>query len=244
MSSNPCAVIRERFSPGRAMRAQRLLSTMVSTEDRPLNISRVVGVDVAYKRLSTGELGIGVAVVFGYPRLNVEECIAYIAPVCIPYIPGLLAFREMAVLGPALSRVLRGRGNLLVVDGHGISHPRRLGIASHLGVVFNTPSIGVAKKRLYGRVEVRDGRKVLVDDGGEVIAVMVGRVYVSPGTLISPWRAAELIESFIRKGYKLPEPIRVADSVSKELKSRDLGSLEGWIDCTTKARPTGLLDYI
>ena len=245
MSPSECLLVKERFSPGRAMRAQKLLSSLVSLEDTIADIDRVVGVDVAYKRLGGEEIGIGVAVRLRYPSLDIEGCTAYIAPVCVPYIPGLLAFREMAVLGPLLSRVLRGRSELLVVDGHGISHPRGLGIASHLGIVFKTPSIGVAKKKLYGRADVRDGREVLVDDEGKVIGVIVGKVYVSPGTMVSVWRAAEIIESLTRRGRRLPEPIWIADKVSKTLRSMPLDrAARGWLDCTAKARPTGLLNYI
>lgn len=219
-----CAETHARFSQAKARRAQEILSRKVVVRDDYRLIRRVAGLDVAYVGRGEHATGIGVAAVLSYPSLSLIDCIVYVSRVCIPYIPGLLAFREMAVLAPAVIR-LESLYNidLYVVDGHGIAHPRRLGIASHIGVVFDKPSIGVAKRRLYGRETVVAGRRVLLDEKGDIIAVIVesgrgSRIYVSPGNKITPLSAAKLVVSMLRRGRRLPEPTRIADKISKSVK--------------------------
>lgn len=236
-----CIRVERRFSPRTAARAQRLLAARLVVEDDFDPIRRVAGLDVSYTRRDSSSIGVGVAVLLSYPGLEVRECVAYISRVCIPYIPGLLAFREMEVLGPVLIRLAsRGRVDLYVVDGHGIAHPRRFGIASHVGVVMDAPSIGVAKKRLYGREESLGGSRVLVDHSGMVLAHIIesgrgSRIYVSPGHRVSHATAARIISSMLRRGYRLPEPTRIADRVSRSLRGLlKSGRLTpGFIDCMT-----------
>ncbi len=144
----------------------------------------------------------------------------------------------MAVLGPLLVRIAE-RVDLIVVDGHGIAHPRKLGIASHVGVVTGKASIGVAKRRLYGKEKIIGGRRVLVDNNN-IIAVLLetGRgshIYVSPGHMISPFTAARLISSMTLRSRKLPEPTRIADRISKDLRNiaRNKGIKRvGILDCS------------
>ncbi len=203
-------------------------------------IHRVAGLDVAYTKVEGYDLGIGVAAVLSYPSLAEEACYAYTRIVCIPYIPGLLAFREMAVLGPIIAR-LRNHIDLYVVDGHGIAHPRRFGIASHVGVVSNTPSIGVAKKRLYGKEIAEGPLRLLVGDNGEKIAAVIesGRgkeIYVSPGHRISLDSAVRLVKSMLKPGSRLPEPTRIADAISKRIRrevKRTGVARPGFIECSS-----------
>lgn len=244
-SGGVCGGIEARFSPQKAMRAQRLLASKLILRDAYGPIRRVAGLDVAYARRGRDPIGVGVAVLLSYPSLRVEHCIAYVGWACIPYIPGLLAFREMSLLAPAVIRLEEEAGaDLYVVDGHGIAHPRGLGIASHVGIAMDKPSIGVAKKRLYGREEERAGRRVLVDDSGNVIAYVLesgrgSRIYVSPGHRITPASAASLVASMLRRGHRLPEPTRIADRVSKQLRrliaSGSAGP--GFIDCSSSSFP-------
>jgi len=220
----PCTLVRERFSPERAAAAQLKLRQKLVLQDNYPPLRRVAGLDVAYVKVGGVEYGIGVAVALSYPALNVESCVAYVARVCVPYIPGLLAFREMAVLAPALLRLSRRVPlDLVIVDGHGIAHPRGLGIASHVGVAFDVPSIGVAKRRLYGREVEEQGRKLVVDDEGRPIAVVVesgrgSRIYASPGHRVGVFTAGRIVRSMLRKGRRLPEPTRIADSITKSLR--------------------------
>jgi len=221
-----CGDIRERFSPERASRAQlRLRERVILNDDYP-PLRHVAGLDVAYTRIGGLEYGIGVAVALSYPSLQVEGCIAYVTRVCVPYIPGLLAFREMVVLAPALLRLLRKTPiDLVLVDGHGIAHPRGLGIASHVGVVFDMPAIGVAKKRLYGKEVSVNSKRLLVAEDGSPIAVILesgrsSKIYVSPGHRVSVNSAARIVRAMLRKGRKLPEPTRIADTITKRLRRR------------------------
>jgi len=218
-----CNDVKERFSPDRAIRAQERLRRLLKLEDDYGPIRIVAGLDVAYTKSPEGDpLGVGVAVALSYPSMNIIDCEIHVAHSCVPYIPGLLAFRESSVLAPALARLAaRTPIDLIIVDGHGIAHPRGLGIASHLGVVFNKPSIGVAKKILYGRVHERGGREYIVADDKIIGAVVKSKrgskIFVSPGHRVSVDSAVKLVTAMMR-GYKLPEPTRVADAVSKEAK--------------------------
>lgn len=207
------------FNTARAERAQRLLARRVMLRDEFPPLKRVAGLDVSYLRTGDGEVGVGVAVLLDYPSLRPRECVVYVDRVCVPYIPGFLAFREMAVAAPALARL--SGFDLVIVDGHGIAHPRRFGIASHVGVVFGKPSIGVAKRRLAG-LEADDGGKTYIILGGEKVGVVIrrgrSRLYVSPGNKVSVDTAGRLVESMLKAGRRLPEPTRVADEVSKAVK--------------------------
>ena len=239
MSFDECGLVRKRFSVEKAERAQQTLRSRLVLSDIYSPIRIVVGLDVAYKRYGGSEAGVGVAVALSYPGFKPLACFAATRSICVPYIPGLLAFREMAVLAPALKKLLsRVRPDLLLVDGHGVSHPRGLGIASHVGVVFGIPSIGVAKKRLHGREEEVSGRILLVSESGPVGEVIVAggsRIYVSPGHGVSLSSASRLVKGMV-KGRRLPEPLRIADSLSKRIK-HDLAAVHGGglriTDCTS-----------
>ncbi|MEB3774062.1 MAG: endonuclease V [Desulfurococcales archaeon] len=229
-----------RFNTARARAAQEILREMVILEDLYNGPRLVAGLDASYTR---GSLGIGVSVLIDLDGMKTIDCVSYVREVCIPYIPGLLAYREMAVMAPALNTLIeRGyRIDMVVVDGHGIAHPRGFGIASHVGVAFNIPSIGVAKKRLYGEVRRIGGREYIVD-GERVLGGVVDRVYVSPGHMVSVDSAIRIIEG-LRLYGRLPEPTRIADAVTKEVKRS--GRLSpGFHECPAKARSASLLNYI
>jgi len=224
------------FDVGRAERAQRILARRVVLSDDYPPLRRVAGLDVAYIRRGDTDIGVGVAVLLDYPSLRLRECSVYIAEVCVPYVPGFLAFRELAVLAPALARI--GKPDLLVVDGHGVAHPRRFGIASHVGVVTGLPSIGVAKRRLAGR-EVEEAGKTYIVHRGERVGVVLRRgrskIYVSPGHRVTVDTAARLAESMMVSSRKLPEPTRVADEVSKRVKQ--LVASQGPREAASAAQP-------
>ena len=202
------------------MKAQELLRQKVSLKSRvrPCSERVIVALDVAYRRLPDGEYGYGVALAYDGKTRSVVGCMVASRRICVPYIPGLLAFREMAVLGPlALRARTLWSPDVLVVDGHGISHPRGMGIASHVGVVTELPSIGVAKKKLVGRIEgdyiVHDNERV-----ARVIQTRSGsRIFVSPGHMISLEDSASLIMKYMGS-HKLPEPLYIADAITKASK--------------------------
>ncbi|MCE4617208.1 MAG: endonuclease V [Desulfurococcales archaeon] len=221
MSHEPvlrCEIIKKKFDQQRAFKAQTLLSRKVILKDDFQAIQVVAGTDLSYLRIQGKELGIAILVFLRYPSLKPWGCIYGVSEVCVPYIPGLLAFREMPPFAVALAMAKREGMNydLLFVDGHGRAHPRRLGIASHIGVVTGQPSIGVAKRKLVG-IE----KDNMVIHNNEIIAKVLTRgkykVYVSVGHRISLETAAKVVSKVWRKG-RLPEPTRIADRISKHIK--------------------------
>lgn len=189
----------------------------------PLNgaPATVAGVDAAF----SGQNIVAAVVVFDYASLTMIEEAHVVMETPFPYVPGYLSFREAPALLAAIERLSR-IPDLFIVDGQGIAHPRRLGIASFLGVLLDRPAIGSAKSRLVGEYEepspARGAWTPLVDRGETVGAVLRTRervrpLFVSPGHLIT---LPEAIESVLRctVRYRLPEPQRLADSLSKRMK--------------------------
>ncbi len=198
------------FNRRRASEVQRKLSSMIKLEDCFDRIETVGGLDVSYK----GDVGVSVLSVFRGDKL--EKLLYVKMRVPIPYIPGFLAFREAPL---HLALLMKVKPTVTMIDGHGIAHPRGLGIASHVGVVLNIPTIGVAKKRLYGVEGICGGEPCLTDDKGNLLAYIVKRgkrrLYVSPGHCISHRTALEVVKRYLK--YSMPEPIRVSDALSRRL---------------------------
>ena len=206
------------LSPEEAVRIQTELRTrlVLSWDKRP--VTTIGGVDVSIKTESTR----AAVVVLRYPDLTPLEAVVADTPLNFTYIPGLLAFRE----GPAVLATwakLQNKPDLLMFDGQGIAHPRGIGIASHMGLWLERPTIGVAKSRLYGRhTEVgtlRGDRADLLDKSGNVIGTVLrtrertNPLYISPGHLIDVETATEFVLACCT-GYRLPEPIRWAHKVA------------------------------
>ena len=156
-------------------------------------------------------------VIMTFPELHVAEIKTAEDRLNLPYIPGLLSFRE-APLILAACRQLSINPDLLIIDGHGIAHPRRFGIASHLGLLLDTPTIGCAKSRLCGThapVIEKIGAYVELIDNGEIIGVALRSktgarpIYVSVGHRIDLPMSIKWVMNCCR-GYRLPEPSRLA----------------------------------
>jgi deoxyribonuclease V len=150
-------------------------------------------------------------------------------PVTFPYIPGLLSFRE-APVGLAAISALETRPDLLLVDGHGLAHPRRCGIACHLGLLLDLPTIGCAKSILVGQAEEpgpNPGDWTPLDNRGETIGAALRTrpktrpIYVSIGHRVSLASAIALV-SQCGRGYRLPEPTRLADRIASRRVERAL----------------------
>lgn len=191
--------------------------------DRTFKIA--AGVDLAFSK--TGKMAVAVIVVLD-EKMNVVESVHAWVEVGYPYIPGLLVFRE----GPAFLKAwekLRTEPDVVFFDGQGIAHPRGIGIASHMGLFIEKPTLGVAKSRLYGRhkpVGNEQGDMVPVfDDFGKIIGMVlrtkknVKPVYVSPGHLMDVETAVELTQKWLM-GYRLPEPTRLAHKFAGTLKKQ------------------------
>jgi len=187
------------------------------------NLRLIAGADAAY---SDTHIFAGI-VVMSFPDLAIIEKRCGVHEVTFPYIPGLLAFRE----GPALAEAffqLVNRPDVLFVNGHGYSHPSRVGLASHLGVAVNVPTIGVAKKILAGVAEepgFLEGSLAPVLDGGEIIGMAVRTrhgskpVFVSAGHRIDLDSAVRLTIAAIGEN-RFPEPLRCADVLSSHCRRR------------------------
>ncbi len=206
---------RWRLTPREAVAVQRRLADRVALE--PLGPVRyVVGLDCAF----TASHVLAVAIVWDLHEHRVVERRGARAPLTFPYVPGLLSFREIPVLLKVL-RAVRSPVDVLLCDGQGLAHPRRFGVACHLGVLLAMPAVGCAKSRLTGRAQTPGGavgeRADLVDErSGELLGQVlrtregVKPVYVSPGHLCDQEDAAELVLR-CGAGYRLPEPTRLAD---------------------------------
>ena len=179
--------------------------------------SLVAGVDASYR----GDAGRAAIVVMDREFRVVEEAVAEGA-IPFPYVPGYLSFREIPLLLKAWRR-LRSRPDLVIVDGQGFAHPRRLGVASHFGVVLDLPTIGCAKSRLIGEHDEpgveRGAWTPLMDERQRIGAALRTRagtnvVYVSTGHRISLAAAVRTVLACAPR-YRLPEPQRLADQLSK-----------------------------
>jgi deoxyribonuclease V len=208
------------LSTTEAVALQKRLATDVVREDRLGPVRRVAGVDVGYGR--RGGDARAAVVVLDLADLAVLESATASRAVVFPYVPGLLSFREAPVVIEALGK-LRVQPDLLLCDGQGIAHPRRLGIASHLGLLLDIPSIGVAKSRLIGTHEdpgPRRGDRAPLTDKGEVIgAVLRSRpgtkpIYVSIGHRVCLDMAVAFVMRCTTR-FRLPETTRAADRLSK-----------------------------
>lgn len=179
------------------------------------DIRYVAGADVSYGRGDTE--AVAAVVVVEIPGLHVVETATASAPLTFPYIPGLLSFREAPALIEAFRRI-DAQMDAVIFDGHGLAHPRRFGLACHVGLWLDIPSVGCAKKKLVGDHEPvpleAGSRQPLIHDGETVGCVLRTRdrvkpVFVSPGHCADIDSATAIVELCLR-GYRLPEPTRLA----------------------------------
>ena len=214
------------LSPKEAIALQRELATRVDTRTPLRKYELVAGVDVSCNRFSN-ILYAGV-VVLRADDLSIVETQGVVVETKFPYIPGLLSFREAPALLEALGR-LRRRPDLLVVDGHGIAHPRRLGIAAHIGLWVDIPTVGCAKSRLtgmYSAVGENPGATRALSDKDDIIGMAVrtrrraNPLFVSTGHRIDLAGAVRLVQRMGR-GYRLPEPTRQAHLLVNSLRRQN-----------------------
>lgn len=206
---------------GREARAmQQALREKLRIADDFGALRQVAGVDVGYN-LKTGMSRASI-VVLDWPTLELREQRVVEEPTTFPYIPGLLSFREIPVILSAL-RHLQSTPDALMLDGQGIAHPRRMGIAAHLGVLLDMPAIGVAKSRLTGTYAEpalhKGAMEPLMDKGARIGTVLRSRdnvrpLFISPGHRVGVETAVEWVLHSLTR-YRLPEPTRLADKCSK-----------------------------
>lgn len=207
------------LSPAQAVRIQQLLASRI-IDSTPLDLNAirtVAGVDVSVKN----NISQAAIVVLRFPTFEVLEIVRAQRPTTFPYITGLLSFREGPVLEDAFTR-LQTEPDALLFDGMGRIHPRRIGIAAHMGLWLERPTIGVGKTHLLGTYdavpETRGGYALLRDRGEVLGAVLRTRervkpVYVSVGHRADLDSALALVMACTTR-YRLPEPIRAAHNAA------------------------------
>ncbi|MDX2215141.1 MAG: deoxyribonuclease V [Oculatellaceae cyanobacterium bins.114] len=210
-----------------AIALQHRLKSEVITTDQLEPIRYVAGVDVGFE--AEGTVTRAAVTVLNFPQLQLQEQVLARCPTTFPYIPGLLSFREVPAVLEALKQ-LQTTPDLLLCDGQGTAHPRRFGIACHIGLLVNLPSIGIGKSLLVGiHAEVPDhkGAWVPLHHQGETIGAVVRTrmgtkpLYISPGHRISLETAIAYVMQCTTK-YRLPETTRFAHKLASEMKDQPI----------------------
>ena len=204
-----------------ARKLQEILQKKVNIIPLKKETKYIAGVDAAFLNNKV----IGVACLYKYPEIHfIEEAYA-VTEILFPYIPGFLSFRE----GPAIIMALKGlkrKPDIILFDGQGIAHPKGLGIASHIGVLLNVPTIGCAKSRLVGTYKEPGPKKGTCSSllyKKEIVGVVlrtkdsVKPLFVSPGNRIDIQGSIEIVLACSQR-YRIPEPLRRADFISKKIK--------------------------
>jgi deoxyribonuclease V len=203
------------LTPKEAIALQTALRGRVVREDRIGDVRRIAGVDVGFEQ--DGRVTRAAVAVLAYPELALVEEVVVRVATTFPYVPGLLSFREAPAVLAAFEKV-RVAPDLILYDGQGIAHPRRFGIASHVGLLLDCPSIGVAKTRLVGAHKMPANRRgawaPLRDAGEEIGAALRTRagvkpLYVSIGHRVSLETAVRWTLACVTR-YRLPETTRWA----------------------------------
>ncbi|MCD6062412.1 MAG: endonuclease [Flavipsychrobacter sp.] len=202
-------------SPSEAISIQKEIRSQVNLVPLDREITMIAGADISFNKYSdTVYAGI---IVLSYPDLEVIESASTVATTPFPYVPGLLAFREV----PALQEVwqqLKQKPDVLILDGHGIAHPRRVGVASHFGILEGVATIGCAKSLLAGSFEMPANMPFSTspmvhreETIGTALRTKINckPVFVSPGHLITLTESVDIVKKCTRK-YRIPEPTRLA----------------------------------
>ena len=213
------------IKPKEAMKIQSDLRKRIELQDSFNEIRVIAGADVSFDKNKNE--GYGGVIIYSFPELKEIERKGAIKEVTFPYIPGLLAFREAPVLLEAFAS-LRTEPDVVLFDGQGLAHFRRMGIATHMGILLNKPAIGCAKSRLIGTFE-EPGEDVgcyspLVDSGQTVGVVLrtkkqVLPIFVSQGNKISLKTCIKIVLKCV-DGYRIPKPTREADHYVELIKRK------------------------
>ncbi len=198
---------------------ERMAESIVLDDLIPLDkLKYVVGVDQAF----IDDEVISCAVKLSFPELEVVERSLKIERANFPYIPTFLMFREGEPAVNAVKDLVDDR-TAIMVDGSGIAHPRRCGLATYIALKLRKPAVGITKKKLFGEIVSVSENLAKMVDGEEVIGYAIkpckrcNPIYISPGSFISLESSLKLVQKCL-KGYKLPEPVRIADKMAREVK--------------------------
>jgi len=213
----------EHLTPAQAIAYHQEMRKQIKIEPLEKPVRIIGGADISFNKYEeTVYAGI---VLFTYPELKVIGQASAIGRTSFPYIPGLLAFREVPALLDAWNK-LDTKPDLMVLDGQGIAHEHRMGLATHFGLLTDTPSIGSAKSRLSGKyVEPANEpfAQSLMYDREEIIGIALRTkknckpIFVSPGHRVSMAQSIDIIKNCIR-GYRIPEPTRQAHNFVNQVR--------------------------
>lgn len=210
-------------SPRNAVLIQQRLAGRVKPNGSFKKIEVIAGADIAIDK--TKNEGFAGVIVYSFPDLRVLERVTARRRLTFPYVPGLLTFREGPVLLRAFARV-RNEPDVIFFDGHGLAHPRGIGIATHMGLLLDKPAVGCAKSRLTGTYEEPANRPgdwtpLLVQNRKAGIVLRSKRnakpIFISPGYRIDFKTSLELVTKCL-DGYRIPKPTREADAFVAEAK--------------------------
>ncbi len=219
------------ISPKEAVAVQKELQSRVQIRPLQKPVQTLGGADISFNRFSN--IVYAGIVVLDFPSMEVIERTSVVTTVDFPYIPGLLAFRELPAIMEAWER-LSVKPDVLVTDGHGLAHPRRLGIASHFGIMAGVPSFGCAKTLLTGKYVDPENELFAesdLTDKDEKIGIVLRSkknckpIFISAGHLITHQESVALIKQCIRK-YRVPEPTRQAHLLVNEVRREKLNSVK------------------
>ena len=209
------------LTPTEIRQRQAEIRSQVINSDRFDKITSVAGADISL----SGNHGFAAVILYSFPKLEEIERVWCEGEIRFPYIPGFLAFREIPLLLQAFAK-LRHRPDLILADAHGWAHPKRAGLACHLGVILDVPTIGCAKSLLVGKYKLPGLKKASTSplmDGKEVIGHVlrtrtnVRPIFVSCGHRVSLATAVRLTLECC-DGYRIPKPLRQADRWVKQLR--------------------------
>jgi len=215
-------------SPQEASKLQEELRKRIILKKDFSKIKKIAGADISFSKGSNRTYT--AVIVFSFPELKILEEEYTIGSLSFPYIPGLLTFREGPLLVEAFKKI-KIEPDVIIFDGQGIAHPKRLGLATHMGILLDKPTIGCAKSKLIGTYQEPEKGKgfySLLKDSGEVIGAVlrtkedVSPVFVSPGHKIDLKSAIEIVLKCLR-GYRLPEPTRQAHILVNKLRMENRG---------------------
>lgn len=203
--------------PKKAIELQKILACQIQMKPLNKKINLVAGADIAI----SADCAIACVVVFSLPNLSEVERKIVKGPLAYPYVPGLLSFREAPVLLDAFAG-LESKPDLVMFDGQGIAHPRRMGLASHMGLWLKIPTIGCAKSLLcgsYREPKIKAGSMSYIKAGKDKIGVCLRTkdstrpVFISPGHLIDFGGAVAVVKKCL-DGFRIPKPTRIADKLA------------------------------
>jgi deoxyribonuclease V len=219
-SGRGCTI--ERVSPKKAIQIQEVLRERVILKKTFSKVRTVGGGDVAYAK--DEDRLVGVVVVLSFPHMETLEVATAIGKTSFPYISGLLTFREGPILLKAFQK-LEMKPDVMIFDGQGIAHPRGLGLASHMGLCLDLPSVGCAKTPLFGEFMMpgpgRGDFEWIRREGKRVGAVLrtkdrVKPLFVSPGHRLDLPTSIQIVLTCCR-GFRIPEPLRLAHQLSTRI---------------------------